>query len=60
MFVCVVDDELAPRMKPNAAGEPSKFSFKYGISPFTLFSPITADIHGYSQPQPNNAVSVKA
>ncbi|GMT36026.1 hypothetical protein PFISCL1PPCAC_27323, partial [Pristionchus fissidentatus] len=33
MFVCVVDDELAPRMKPNAAGEPSKFSFKYG-APF--------------------------
>lgn len=29
-FVCVVDDELAPRMKPNAAGEPSKFSFVYG------------------------------
>uniref|UniRef100_A0A915AYL7 Uncharacterized protein n=1 Tax=Parascaris univalens TaxID=6257 RepID=A0A915AYL7_PARUN len=28
-FVCVVDDELAPRMKPNAAGEPSKFTFHY-------------------------------
>ncbi|VDM36995.1 unnamed protein product [Toxocara canis] len=28
-FVCVVDDELAPRMKPNAAGEPSKFTFQY-------------------------------
>ncbi|MCP9266400.1 Voltage-dependent calcium channel gamma-5 subunit [Dirofilaria immitis] len=33
-FVCVVDDELAPRMKPNAAGEPSKFSFVYGYSFF--------------------------
>ncbi|CAG9537214.1 unnamed protein product [Cercopithifilaria johnstoni] len=33
-FVCVVDDELAPRMKPNAAGEPSKFSFVYGFSFF--------------------------
>ncbi|CAP33784.2 Protein CBR-STG-2 [Caenorhabditis briggsae] len=30
MVVCVVDDELAPRMKPNAAGEPSKFSYTYG------------------------------
>ncbi|CAB3400455.1 unnamed protein product [Caenorhabditis bovis] len=30
MVVCVVDDELAPRMKPNAAGEPSKFSYYYG------------------------------
>uniref|UniRef100_A0A8R1HTZ1 Uncharacterized protein n=1 Tax=Caenorhabditis japonica TaxID=281687 RepID=A0A8R1HTZ1_CAEJA len=30
MVVCVVDDELAPRMKPNAAGEPSKFSYVYG------------------------------
>lgn len=29
-FVCVVDDEMAPRMKPNAAGEPSKFKFQYG------------------------------
>uniref|UniRef100_A0A915PSK2 Uncharacterized protein n=1 Tax=Setaria digitata TaxID=48799 RepID=A0A915PSK2_9BILA len=33
-FVCIVDDELAPRMKPNAAGEPSKFSFVYGYSFF--------------------------
>ncbi|KHN88696.1 Voltage-dependent calcium channel gamma-5 subunit [Toxocara canis] len=33
-FVCVVDDELAPRMKPNAAGEPSKFTFQYGYSFF--------------------------
>ncbi|MFH4973626.1 hypothetical protein AB6A40_000335 [Gnathostoma spinigerum] len=33
-FVCVVDDELAPRMKPNAAGEPSKFTFRYGYSFF--------------------------
>lgn len=35
-FVCIVDDELAPRMKPNAAGEPSEFSFVYGnlIFPF--------------------------
>ena len=30
--ICVVDDEMAPRMKPNAAGEPSAFSFRYGIS----------------------------
>ncbi|VDM98493.1 unnamed protein product [Thelazia callipaeda] len=28
-FVCVVDDELAPRMKPNAAGEPSKFRYSF-------------------------------
>ncbi|TMS36537.1 hypothetical protein L596_003680 [Steinernema carpocapsae] len=33
-FVCIVDDELSPRMKPNAAGEPSKFSFRYGTSFF--------------------------
>uniref|UniRef100_A0A914Z3L4 Uncharacterized protein n=1 Tax=Panagrolaimus superbus TaxID=310955 RepID=A0A914Z3L4_9BILA len=31
-FVCVVDDEMAPRMKPNAAGEPSFFSYRYGYS----------------------------
>ncbi|KAK6763837.1 hypothetical protein RB195_024243 [Necator americanus] len=30
MVVCVVDDELAPRMKPNSSGEPSKFSYSYG------------------------------
>ncbi|PAV62520.1 hypothetical protein WR25_00150 isoform A [Diploscapter pachys] len=30
MVVCVVDDELAPRMKPNSAGEPSQFSYYYG------------------------------
>lgn len=30
MVVCVVDDELAPRMKPNPAGEPSQFSYYYG------------------------------
>ncbi|CAK5088254.1 unnamed protein product [Meloidogyne enterolobii] len=23
--ICIVDDEMAPRMKPNAAGEPSVF-----------------------------------
>ena len=28
--ICVVDDEMAPRMKPNAAGEPSVFTFRYG------------------------------
>ncbi|KAK0396935.1 hypothetical protein QR680_001917 [Steinernema hermaphroditum] len=33
-FVCIVDDELSPRMKPNAAGEPSKFNFRYGLSFF--------------------------
>uniref|UniRef100_A0A914CBS1 Uncharacterized protein n=1 Tax=Acrobeloides nanus TaxID=290746 RepID=A0A914CBS1_9BILA len=31
-FICIVDDEMHPRMKPNAAGEPSKFNYKYGIS----------------------------
>ncbi|CAJ0583881.1 unnamed protein product, partial [Mesorhabditis spiculigera] len=30
MFVCIVDDELSPRMKANSSGEPSKFSFRYG------------------------------
>ncbi|KAL3073187.1 hypothetical protein niasHT_035463 [Heterodera trifolii] len=30
--ICIVDDEMAPRMKPNAAGEPSAFSFHYGLS----------------------------
>uniref|UniRef100_A0A1I7X8H6 Uncharacterized protein n=1 Tax=Heterorhabditis bacteriophora TaxID=37862 RepID=A0A1I7X8H6_HETBA len=29
MVVCVVDDELAPRMRLNAAGEPSKFGYIY-------------------------------
>lgn len=28
--ICVVDDEMVPRMKPNAAGEVSKYSFTYG------------------------------
>ncbi|KAI3418792.1 hypothetical protein GPALN_007894 [Globodera pallida] len=27
--ICIVDDEMAARMKPNAAGEPSAFSFHY-------------------------------
>uniref|UniRef100_A0A7E4W5R7 Claudin n=1 Tax=Panagrellus redivivus TaxID=6233 RepID=A0A7E4W5R7_PANRE len=31
-FVCVVDDEMAPRMKLNAAGEPSLFAFCYGYA----------------------------
>ncbi|VDP02416.1 unnamed protein product [Heligmosomoides polygyrus] len=35
MVVCVVDDELAPRMKPNSAGEPSKFSYLYGYPFFS-------------------------
>ncbi|VDL80467.1 unnamed protein product [Nippostrongylus brasiliensis] len=35
MVVCVVDDELAPRMKPNSAGEPSKFSYIYGYPFFS-------------------------
>ncbi|KAE9414154.1 hypothetical protein Angca_001177 [Angiostrongylus cantonensis] len=35
MVVCVVDDELAPRMKPNSAGEPSKFSYVYGYPFFS-------------------------
>uniref|UniRef100_A0A914GQ88 Uncharacterized protein n=1 Tax=Globodera rostochiensis TaxID=31243 RepID=A0A914GQ88_GLORO len=30
--ICIVDDEMAARMKPNAAGEPSAFSFHYGLS----------------------------
>lgn len=34
-FVSVVDDEMQPRMKPNAAGEPSTFSYSYGL-PFTV------------------------
>ncbi|KAF7635525.1 hypothetical protein Mgra_00005067 [Meloidogyne graminicola] len=33
--ICIVDDEMAPRMKPNAAGEPSVFTFHYGFSFFT-------------------------
>lgn len=28
--ICVVDDEMYPRMKPNASGEPSTFAFHYG------------------------------
>uniref|UniRef100_A0A914V025 Uncharacterized protein n=1 Tax=Plectus sambesii TaxID=2011161 RepID=A0A914V025_9BILA len=28
-FICVVDDEMTPRMKPNASGEQSKYSFEY-------------------------------
>ncbi|VDM54846.1 unnamed protein product [Angiostrongylus costaricensis] len=35
MVVCVVDDELAPRMKQNSAGEPSKFSYVYGYPFFS-------------------------
>ncbi|KAH7716528.1 Protein STG-2 b [Aphelenchoides avenae] len=31
-LICVVDDEMYPRMKPNASGEPSTFRFKYGAS----------------------------
>ncbi|KAI1726019.1 voltage-dependent calcium channel gamma-7 subunit [Ditylenchus destructor] len=31
-MICIVDDEMYPRMKPNSAGEPSVFSFKYGYS----------------------------
>uniref|UniRef100_A0A915DAU5 Uncharacterized protein n=1 Tax=Ditylenchus dipsaci TaxID=166011 RepID=A0A915DAU5_9BILA len=31
-FICIVDDEMYPRMKPTAGGEPSAFSFRYGYS----------------------------
>jgi hypothetical protein len=31
-FICVVDDEMTPRKKPNASGEQSKYSFEYGSS----------------------------
>ncbi|CAJ0955341.1 unnamed protein product, partial [Mesorhabditis belari] len=30
MLVCVVDDELSPRMKMSSSGEATKFSFAYG------------------------------
>lgn len=29
-IICIVDDEMYPRMKPNTAGEPSGFNFHYG------------------------------
>lgn len=29
-IICIVDDEMYPRMKPNTAGEPSGFTFYYG------------------------------
>lgn len=29
-LICVVDDEMYPRMKSNAAGEPSNYNFYYG------------------------------
>ncbi|EYB82237.1 hypothetical protein Y032_0364g3570 [Ancylostoma ceylanicum] len=44
MVVCVVDDELAPRMKPNSAGEPSKFSYLYEANQPGHFS--TDPVHG--------------
>lgn len=34
-FVSIVDDEMQPRMKPKGTGEPSSFSYTYGI-PFTI------------------------
>lgn len=29
-YVCVVDDEMAPRMKPTPEGEDSPYKFYYG------------------------------
>lgn len=34
-FVSIVDDEMQPRMRPNAAGDPSTFKYSYGL-PFTF------------------------
>lgn len=34
-YVSIVDDEMQPRMKPNAAGEPSSFTYHYQY-PFTM------------------------
>lgn len=33
-IICIVDDEMYPRMKSNTAGEPSGFSFHYGLFKF--------------------------
>lgn len=43
MLVCVVDDELSPRMKMSSSGEATKYSFVYGKS---VGKPLNIELKG--------------